>query len=76
MALPDQAAEKIGVVNVERVEKPNSISFRYAGTGHDLKIYFDTEKDLGQRLNQLANAEDIWNNIERIQARAKKEKTT
>jgi hypothetical protein len=34
-------------------EKQNSFSFRWGGTGTDMKLYFDDAKDLELQLNEL-----------------------
>lgn len=40
-------------ITIQRTERPNSMSFRYAGTGSEMKIYFNDEQDLVNQLQKL-----------------------
>lgn len=45
-------------------EKQNSYSFRWGGTGTDMKVYYDDAEDLNQQLAELKNkAVDIKLNM-------------
>jgi len=65
-----------GVVNKMEIDavitmqsKPNSMSFRWGGTGTDMKIYFDDAEDLEQQLNSLETKTlSIKNKIQNIRS--------
>lgn len=43
---------------INKTLRPNSIQFRYGGTGTDCKIYFEDSKDLEQQLEALNKSMD------------------
>jgi len=47
---------------INKTAKPNSISFRYGGTGTDIKIYFEDAEDLEHQLIVLASKSATFNN--------------
>ena len=40
-------------ITIQRTERPNSMSFHYAGTGSEMKIYFNHEQDIVNQLQKL-----------------------
>lgn len=55
------------VINITK--SPNSISFRYGGTGSDVKLYFDSAEDLEKQLESMADkAEPIQRQLNRFKA--------
>lgn len=62
-----QTENKQEIIN--RTDKPNSISFRYGGTGTDIKLYFNDAEDLKNQLVELESLKtDIKSNIEAIKS--------
>lgn len=41
------------IINITKVERPNSIQFRLGGVGSEMKIYFNDEQDLITQLMRL-----------------------
>lgn len=48
--------EKTEVININRTEKANNFSGRYAGVGSDFKIYFDTLEELKAGIDAIIAA--------------------
>jgi len=60
--------QKTEVLN--KTEKPNSIQFRYSGTGSDVKIYFSDDKDLVEQLKNLnKSSEEVAKSITEIKTK-------
>lgn len=54
----------MGTEIIQKQTRPNSISFRWGGTGTDIKLYFEDEQDLLEQLSKLnSNAVSIKNHI-------------
>lgn len=52
---------------MEQKEKQSSISFRYGGTGTDMKIYFVDAEDLDSQMKELVDkAPSIKANLESV----------
>ncbi len=59
-------------VTISKVDKPNSICFRWGQTGSDVKVYFSDEKDLVSQLELLnSQMEKVKSNINQIKEKMK-----
>ena len=47
--------DKVEII-ITKTERPNSVQFRWGGTGTDVKIYFNEEQDLITQLVKLNQA--------------------
>lgn len=48
----------------------SSIELRIGGTGNQMKIYFYDVSELAEKIDKIANATDMWEQIDQIKERA------
>lgn len=61
-------------VAITKTDRPNSFSFRLAGPGTEVKLYFEDAQDLEDQVRALAESQDLSLQLAVIKAKYAEEK--